>query len=174
MQDDVSDGVKALIKFGYADPDRVCIVGSSYGGYSALAGGAFSPELYRCVVAVNGVSDLPRMLGDEKRRHGSNHWVVSYWTKVIGDSKHELEKLKQLSPANFAAQFQAPVLLIHSKDDTVVPIRQSRIMKRALKKAGKPVELISLKGEDHWLSVSASRRAMLKAIDRFLDVHNPP
>ncbi len=151
MQDDVSDGVAALVEAGYADPDRVCIIGSSYGGYSALAGGAFSPELYRCVISINGVSDLPAMLAEAKSRYGYRHWVISYWHKIIGDSKTEREKLKSVSPVNFADQFQAPVLLIHGDDDTVVPIRQSQLMYKALKKAKKPVEFEELDGEDHWL-----------------------
>src|SRR5262249_34265217 len=58
MQDDVTDGVKALIADGTADPSRICIVGASYGGYAALAGGAFTPDLYKCVIAIAGVSDI--------------------------------------------------------------------------------------------------------------------
>ncbi|UTW45445.1 S9 family peptidase [bacterium SCSIO 12696] len=174
MQDDVSDGVKAMVSMKYADPDRVCIVGASYGGYSALAGGAFSPDLYQCVIAIAGVSDLPRMLSTEKRDHGKGHWVVSYWEKIIGNSKTERDKLKAISPIHFANKFQAPVLLVHGKDDTVVPIKQSQVMARALKKAKKPVEFITLKGEDHWLSTSSSRLALLKSMSEFLEKHNPP
>ena len=174
MQDDVSDGVSALIKAGYADPNKVCIMGASYGGYSALAGGAFSPELYKCIISVAGVSDLPRMLQDEKAYHGRNHWVVSYWQNVIGDAKKEREKLNIVSPVNFAADFQAPVLLIHGKDDTVVHPRQSRRMHRALRKHEKIVKYVEIKGEDHWLSTSQTRMATLKAISEFLEEHNPP
>ena len=54
MQDDITDGLKALIADGTADSKRVCIVGASYGGYAALAGGAFTPELYKCVVSNRG------------------------------------------------------------------------------------------------------------------------
>lgn len=173
MQDDITDGVDALIDVGYADPNRVCIMGASYGGYAALAGGAYTPEKYRCVISVNGVSDLPMMLSSEKRTHGSRHWVVKYWEALIGDSKAEREKLKGVSPAHAADRFAAPVLLIHGRDDSVVPIQQSQRMHRRLKRAGKPVELIELDGEDHWLSSSETRLAMLRAIDQFLRAHNP-
>jgi dipeptidyl aminopeptidase/acylaminoacyl peptidase len=171
MQDDITDGVKALINTGRADPERICIVGASYGGYAALAGGAFTPSLYKCVAAIAPVSDLPRMLIDEKQDHGTNHWVYDYWTDVIGDLKAERKKLESISPVNFAADFQAPVLLIHGKDDTVVPMRQSTRMERALINAGKPVELIRLKGEDHWLSTSETRLETLKALDAFVSKH---
>lgn len=173
MQNDVSDGVAALVAAGYVDPQRVCIMGAAYGGYSALAGGAFSPELYRCVISIAGVSDIPRMLDVEKSRYGRNHWVASYWEKIIGDSKSEKEKLKAISPTNFADNFQAPVLLIHGRDDTVVPIRQSEEMYKALKKANKEVDFVTLKGEDHWLSNSETRLALLKEVDQFLGQHNP-
>lgn len=173
MQDDVSDGVLALVKMGYADAERVCIMGASYGGYSALAGGAFSPELYRCVISVAGVSDLPKMLKDTKNKYGRRHWVNSYWKDVVGDSKAERAKLKKISPVNSAAAFRAPVLLLHGDDDTVVPISQSVRMAKALKKAGKSVEMVTLKDEDHRLSTSGSRLQMLSAIDKFLQLHNP-
>lgn len=174
MQDDVTDGVSYLVNQGYADPKRVCIMGASYGGYSALAGGAFTPDIYRCVVSVNGVSDLPRMLADTKQKHGRTHWVNSYWRDVIGDSKEERDKLKEVSPAYATAQFTAPLLLLHSRDDTVVPLRQSKVMYRAMKKSGQDVELVVLDGEDHWLSTSEMRLRTLKEIDRFLMMHNPP
>ena len=83
------------------------------------------------------------------------------------------EKLKAISPTNFADNFQAPVLLIHGRDDIVVPIRQSKEMYKALKKADKAVELITLKGEDQWLSSSETRLALLKEVDQFLQKHNP-
>ena len=171
MQDDVSDGVLSMIKSGYADPDRVCIVGASYGGYSALAGGAFSPELYKCVVSIAGVSDLPLMLKEEQSDFGRDHWVLSYWNRVMG--KTQGLDLAEISPINFADKFEAPLLLLHGNDDTVVKIRQSEVMYKAMNRAGKSVEFVKLKGEDHWLSGSETRLALLEKISEFLDKHNP-
>ncbi|WP_374516789.1 alpha/beta hydrolase family protein, partial [Brevundimonas sp.] len=68
----------------------------------------------------------------------------------------------------------APMLVIHGRDDTVVPIEQSRLMAEALRRAGKPVELVELEGEDHWLSRGATRQRMLAETLRFLEAHNPP
>ena len=171
MQDDVSDGVLGLVKAGMADPERVCIVGASYGGYSALAGGAFTPELYDCVVAIAPVSDLPRMIRDVKRERGSRHWAVDYWQELIGDPRAEKDKLEAISPVNAADKFTAPVLLIHGKKDTVVPIEQSEVMERALKKANKDVTFVELKTEDHWLSYGETRLETLKAMSSFVDQH---
>ena len=58
MQDDIADGVKKLIADGIADPKRICIVGASYGGYAALAGATFTPDLYACAASWAGVADL--------------------------------------------------------------------------------------------------------------------
>src|SRR5207244_12905956 len=70
MQDDVTDGVKALIASGQADPNRICVFGASYGGYAALIGGAQNPELYKCVVSWAGISDLVKLLKQERSRSG--------------------------------------------------------------------------------------------------------
>lgn len=174
MQDDITDGVNALITAKITDPDRVCVAGASYGGYAALAGAVFTPDLYKCVIAIAPVSDLNQMLRDERRDFGSNHWVVSYWKNAMADGDARRKKLQSISPANFAENATAPILLIHGDDDTVVPYEQSTRMKRALERAGKSVELIKLKGEDHWLSVAETRMQMLEAMDRFLMTHMPP
>ena len=113
------------------------------------------------------------MVKNIKFDYGSDHWVVSYWNKVIGDSKYEREKLREISPINYADNFKAPVLLLHGDDDSIIPIEQSKKMYKALKKANKVVDFVTLKGEDHWLSTSATRLQLLNAMDKFLDKHNP-
>ncbi len=172
MQDDVTDGVKSLISNGFSDPDKICIVGASYGGFSALAGGAFTPELYKCIAAYAPVTDLPMMLSEEKRKHGrSDSASYEYWSRIIGSPKEK--NLKKISPSYHADKFKAPVLLIHGRDDTTVEHKQSNVMYKALKKAGADVQYLPLKGEDHWLSTSETRLEMLKAMDAFLAKHNP-
>ena len=83
MQDDITDGVNAMITSEYADANRICIVGASYGGYAALAGGAFTPELYKCVAAVAPVTDLRDMLSEERRTRQRGHWAVEYWERLM-------------------------------------------------------------------------------------------
>ncbi len=169
MQDDLSDGVRAMIAQGVADPARVCIVGASYGGYAALAGAAFTPELYACAVSINGVSNLPAMLGWEADTHGTESDEVSYWKESIGP-KLDPEVIAK-SPLKAVDAVRAPVLLIYSVDDTVVPPSQSREMAEALKSHGTPTTLLKLDGDDHWLSHTESRVQMLRAIDDFLAVN---
>ena len=171
MQDDISDGVKALIKEGTADPKRICIVGASYGGYAALAGGAFTPELYKCVVSVSGISDIPQMLVDDKITHGTDSYVYNYWKKWVGDPKVDLEQMKAVSPAYHAVNFVAPVLLIHGKLDENVRHNQSIRMDKALFKANKKSELVLLEFEGHAFAFPPSRLKMFTEIERFLQTH---
>ena len=166
MQDDVTDGVKAMIEQGVANRARVCIVGASYGGYAALAGAAFTPDLYRCAVSVNGISNLPALLAYQKDHTGAESNQVAYWRDHIGPSTDA--KVIEKSPAKAAAQIRVPVMLMHAANDTVVPESQSREMARELEKLKKPVTYVALAGEDHWLSQSATRLQMLKELEKFL------
>ena len=92
----------------------------------------------------------------------------------MGVEFRKRESLEALSPARLAERAEGPVLLIHGKDDTVVPFDQSSLMAKALQRAGKPVELVTLPGEDHWLSRETTRLQMLNATVAFLEKHNPP
>jgi dipeptidyl aminopeptidase/acylaminoacyl peptidase len=169
MQTDISDGVAELAREGLVDPRRACIVGASYGGYAALAGVLLQHGLYRCAVAVAGVSDLAAMTGYVRDQEGDQPGAsMRYWRAFMG------EHADQVSPISFASHADAPILLIHGKDDTVVPFSQSQAMTAALKAAGKPVELVVLPGEDHWLSREETRVMMLKAAVAFVEKHDPP
>jgi dipeptidyl aminopeptidase/acylaminoacyl peptidase len=169
MQDDVTDGVKHLIADGTADPQRICIVGLSYGGYAALAGAAFTPELYACIASVSGVSDLPAMLIEEKRPFGADTDDVADDAERIGKASDP--NVIARSPARSASTVRAPVLLLHGVDDSIVPIDQSERMAKALEKAGKPVTFVKLPGEDHWLSRGETRLQVLKELEKFLAQH---
>ncbi|MBA3810347.1 MAG: S9 family peptidase [Caulobacteraceae bacterium] len=173
MQTDISDGVADLARQGVVDPQRVCIVGASYGGYAALAGVTLQQGLYRCAVAVSGVSDLNAMLAWEADRGGESTSTMRYWRRFMGTTSDGDGSLKALSPARLAAKADAPVLLIHGRDDTTVAISQSRNMRAALAGAGKAVELIELAGEDHYLSTQATRVQMLAAVTAFVEKNNP-
>jgi len=175
MQTDLSDGVRFLAKQGTIDPARVCIVGGSYGGYAALAGVTLDPGVYRCAVSVAGVSDLKRMLVWEKEReNGGDHISTRYWSRYMGVKGPDDPLLDEISPIKHIDRVTVPVLLIHGKYDTVVAYEQSEFMLKALQKANKPVELVTLKKEDHWLSRSETRLLMLQSSIAFLKANNPP
>ncbi|HEY7741051.1 MAG TPA: alpha/beta fold hydrolase [Steroidobacteraceae bacterium] len=169
MQDDLTDGVRAMIERGIADPQRVCIVGASYGGYAALAGAAFTPGQYACAASVNGIADLAGMYGYLTDRYGQESDSLAEWKRVVG--RLYAEDLSARSPTRSVAAIRIPILLVHGTNDIVVPISQSESFARALEEAGKPHRFIRLEGEDHWLSGAASRLRMLQELERFLGEH---
>jgi len=171
IQTDLLDGVAALAAAGEIDPARVCIVGASFGGYSALAGATLHPDAYRCAASIAGVSDLGALLQDESRLFGRE-------TASYGDLREELGvadagKIAATSPARHARNIKAPILLIHGDRDTVVLPSQSKLMADRLKEAGKVYEHIELPGENHYLTKSAMRTRMLEALEAFLAKHLP-
>jgi dipeptidyl aminopeptidase/acylaminoacyl peptidase len=169
MQDDLTDGVKKLVADGIADPKRVCIVGGSYGGYAALAGAALTPDVYACAVSFAGVSDLPKMLKEERTRYGKDSQAASFWISRIGSSFEDTDQLVATSPARQAVRIKCPVLLLHGEGDTTVPIEQSEFMADAMKSAGKQVEFIRFPGEDHYLNLADTRIRFLKETAAFLE-----
>jgi dienelactone hydrolase len=172
MQTDLSDGVAALAARGIIDPRRVCIVGHFYGGYAALAGVTLQHGIYRCAAAYGGIAHPPRLL----HNLDGSEWtetVKRYWRAFFGVGMHEYGAPNEISPLVHAAEADAPILLIQGQDDTIVDMEHIEEMEAALKRAGKPVELLKLKGEDHWLSHSATRLQMLEAMMAFVQKYNP-
>ncbi len=169
MQTDKSDGLAALAEAGIIDPNRACIVGASYGGYAALAGVTLQQGIYKCAVAVAPVSDIRRMYDEDYKASGKRKVTRTVMLERLGDP----DGWNNVSPERHAANADAPIMLIHGKDDTVVPFVHSFKMADALKDEGKPYEMITLEGEDHWLSLSETRHKMLAASVGFVQKHNP-
>jgi dipeptidyl aminopeptidase/acylaminoacyl peptidase len=174
MQTDISDGVADLARQGIIDPKRACIVGASYGGYAALAGVTIQHGLYRCAVADAPVADVAGFLGYIGEQRGYYTGAFRYMDAYLGATGEYDPSLAAISPVKQAAHADAPILLIHGKDDTVVPIEQSQAMETALRNAEKPVELLVLPNEDHWLSREQTRISMLSAAVAFVEKYNPP
>jgi dipeptidyl aminopeptidase/acylaminoacyl peptidase len=159
--DDITDGARHLVEAGIADPKRLCIVGWSYGGYAALLSAVEEPALYRCVVSIAGVTDLPKFIEDYRDFYG--------WRSVREFVGKDLDALEHGSPARRAAEFTAPVLLLHGDEDVDVRIDQSRKMAKALRKKKKDVEFIEYEDVAHAIGRNRYRIDMLDRIGAFLD-----
>ena len=168
MQDDITDGVRKAIADGIADPTRVCIVGASYGGYAALAGAAFTPDLYACAVSVSGISDVSEFLRYERKKYGRESAEIALWAKRLGSVDPDSATLEKASPINRVADVKCPVMLMHPSLDTTVPKAQSEDMAEALEDAGQTVSYVALEGDDHYLQLGATRLEMLRQLDTFL------
>jgi dipeptidyl aminopeptidase/acylaminoacyl peptidase len=170
VQDDLTAGVNKMVADGIADPKRICIVGASYGGYSALAGATFHPDLYACAISYAGLSDLSRVRYRLIQDNGNGSTAATEWDQYMGSSdvsRHESDA----SPAEHADRVKVPVLLLHSQNDVTVQIEQSEIEESALKSAGKQVEFIKLDGDDHYLHQEKTRTQVLTEVERFLKAH---
>ena len=156
---DVLDAGKWLVSQGIANPDKLAIVGWSYGGYAALQAAVIDPSVFKAVVAIAPVTDLPEL--KEQHRQWSDFLVVS---REIGEGPH----VREGSPALNAAKIKVPVLLFHGEMDRNVLIRQSKEMADRLGAAGVPHELVTWPDLDHQLEDSAARAEMLRQSDAFL------
>jgi dipeptidyl aminopeptidase/acylaminoacyl peptidase len=165
IQDDIEDAVRWAIDKNVADPKRIAIVGASYGGYSTLFALGKTPGLYTCGISIAGVSDwvsIYTKFDDPEYKFAREHWV-----KQIGDPA----KLKAISPVNFADQIKAPLLIIHGKEDVIVPLKQAKKMVSALERAGNKPEVLFIPEEGHGFKHEKARVQEFKAIEAFLAKH---
>jgi len=156
---DVLDAGRWLVAQGIASPDRLAVVGWSYGGYAALQSAVVDPGVFKAVIAIAPVTDLPEL--KEQHRNWSDFLIVS---REIGEGSH----VREGSPALNAARIKVPVLLFHGAMDRNVLIRQSKEMADRLAAAGVPHELVTWPDLDHQLEDSAARADMLRKSDAFL------
>jgi dienelactone hydrolase len=177
MQDDITAGVKWLVDQKIAAPDRICIVGASYGGYAALWGLAKTPELYKCGVSTAGVSDIENMLkGDSDfNQTAVGREVIRH---KVGDPKTMAASFDAVSPLKHADRVVAPVLVVHGDRDARVPVEQSKRMVDELQRLHKDVKYIEFEGEGHGVAQVAHRtawyEAMLALFARTIGKGEPP
>ena len=149
MQNDVEDALAATLASGKIDPARVAISGGSYGGYAALMGAVKTPDAYRAVVSIAGVSHLDDFLANARSEDGADSPTYQYWLKTIGDPVADKALLAASSPALRAREIKAPVLLVHGTADAIVPVEQSKTMNKALKAAGNPAKYVQMDWVGH-------------------------
>jgi dipeptidyl aminopeptidase/acylaminoacyl peptidase len=156
---DVLDGGRWLVAQGVASPDKLAVVGWSYGGYAALQSAVVDPSVFKAVVAVAPVTDL---IGFKQQfRYWSNYYLVEDY---LGEGPQAAEG----SPARNAQKIRAPVLMFHGTDDINVDYAQSQLMDKSLAAAGVPHELVTFEHLDHYLDDSAARAQLLRSSEAFL------
>lgn len=172
MVTDTIDGVKYLISKNVVNPDKICVTGASYGGYQALQLPVVEPDMFKCAISVNGVSDVLEILKFESARSGSqNSGVIKFWNRIIGDYHNDRDKMKDISPAQNVDKIKAEILLVHGEDDLTVPINQTEIMSKKLKKNRQGGRIIKLPDDDHNLSLADSRRKLLEESEKLFAKH---
>lgn len=166
MQDDLVDATRWAIQSGVADPQRICIMGHSYGGYAAVWGAMRDSGLYRCVVASMGVYDLP--LRYEEGECQLNAKCIRLIEQMMGKDS---ERLKAVSPVHFSGEMKTPVLLVHGDHDKRVPIEHAHRMRQTFTAKGTPFEWMELPGSGHGFASESVREAFYERLVRFLSTH---
>lgn len=161
MLDDINDATKWAIKNEFADPNRICIAGASYGGYAALQGVVKDGSLYKCSISFAPVTDLTTFMV-------SLEDAVGYQSYVDYVKSEELS-YDEASPAQNLDRLNIPVLLMHGTDDANVPVVQSRDFYKKMKDARKNITYIEFEKGDHSLSDQKYRIQFLKEIEIFLE-----
>ena len=158
---DITDGTQWLINERISDPDKVCIIGWSYGGYAALMSVIEQPERYQCVISIAGVTS-PKDLIDDHRNYLSSRAVREF----IGT---ENDVLKSGSPLYRVDEIDVPVLLFHGDKDLNVELDHSKKLSKALKKNKKPFKYHEYDETQHSIWSNKYRIDMLEKIGDFID-----
>jgi dipeptidyl aminopeptidase/acylaminoacyl peptidase len=168
MQDDLTDAVKWAVDQGIADPARVCIYGASYGGYAALAGAVFTPDLYRCAVNYVGVSDMTLI---SNWQHEESEEGKAFYRDMVGDDKKILDSI---SPVNFVSRIKIPTLHAYGENDPRVDIKNWHELERELKKYQKTYEYIHEDNEGHGFRSEQASINFHLHLEAFLDRYLAP
>ncbi|MFT5755426.1 MAG: dipeptidyl aminopeptidase/acylaminoacyl peptidase [Alteromonadaceae bacterium] len=164
IQDDILLATNYAIQQGVADKNKICIFGTSFGGYSALQSAIKSPDLFKCAIGYAGVYDLPMLFeeGDIK----AIKWGDAFLNKTLG-----LDEAKQIaqSPVYHVDKLKAPVLLIHGEDDQRAPIAHAEKLKDALEQHNHPYEWFVKDKEGHGFYDEANILEANKKILSFLN-----
>lgn len=170
MQDDITWGVKYLIEKGIVDKEKVGIFGISYGGYAALAGLAFTPELYACGISFVGHSNLFTLLNS----------IPPYWEAIrstfyvkIGDPTTDLglAQISRQSPLFSADKISAPLMVVQGQNDPRVKKVESDQIVLSLHKRGITVEYINAPDEGHGFTQPINNMAFIVSMEKFLATH---
>jgi dipeptidyl aminopeptidase/acylaminoacyl peptidase len=165
MHDDLIDAVSYIVGQGWADPARVAIYGGSYGGYAALVGAAFTPDVFRCAVDIVGPSNLKTLL----------ETIPPYWVPMIaqlyrrvGNPETDDEFLWSRSPLSRAGDIRIPLLIAQGANDPRVKQAESEQIVAALKDAGIDYEYMLFPDEGHGFAKPENRIKFYTAAERFL------
>jgi dipeptidyl aminopeptidase/acylaminoacyl peptidase len=161
MHQDVLDQVQWAIDEGIADPDKVAILGGSYGGYEALVGMTITPDIFACGIAIVGPSNLEIFMP---------HWDEDRMGKIIGDprTKEGRAFLRSRSPINFAQNTKNPVLIGQGARDSRVPQEQSDTVVEKMQQAGVEVTYIVYPDEGHGFAKPANNMSFYAITEVFL------
>ncbi len=174
MQDDITDGVKWAIDQGYADPNRVCIYGGSYGGYATMQGLEKTPELYKCGINYVGVTDLELFVTNTWSDFSYSPMLDNEMKDMFGDVSKDSAQIKATSPVLHADRIKAPVFMAYGAADVRVVPEHGFRMKAAMESVGQHPEWMIADGEGHGYRSLSNQIMFYGAMEKFLDKYIGP
>jgi dipeptidyl aminopeptidase/acylaminoacyl peptidase len=170
MSEDHEDALKWAVDEGFADPERACISGASYGGYAALQAMVKTPGLFKCAIAGLAPTDMEYQITTLAGDTGWNESGMKYWRTVIGTEDLGSKQVRELSPLYNADKIKGAVFLWAGQDDIRVPISQINRMSSALKAAGNPPSAYVVKErEGHGFGKLENRLDLYTQVLKFLE-----
>jgi dipeptidyl aminopeptidase/acylaminoacyl peptidase len=168
MHDDLIDGLEFAIAQGWIDRERMGIFGGSYGGYAALVGATFTPDVFKCAIDYVGPSNLITLLESIPP-----YWfaVAKQFAKLLGDPVKDRDFLWERSPLRLVDQIKIPVLIAQGANDPRVKQAESEQIVAALKEHGLPYEYLLFSDEGHGFVRPENREKFHLASERFLAEH---
>ena len=173
MQDDLADAARWAVAQGIADPQRVCIMGASYGGYATLMGLAKDGDLFRCGVQWVGVADL-QLLFDANWGDTSDEFRRFGMPQLIGDRQKDAAQLEATSPVKLAARIKNPLLMGYGGADRRVPIEHGRRFFAAVKPHNPQAEFVEYEKEGHGWALHDTEVDWWTRVEAFLARHLAP
>lgn len=153
MQTDIEDGVNHLISRGLVNgSNNRAIVGASYGGYAALAAATLTPDKYKCIISINGVTDPVALINSYDTEDPVDKYVRDVWVRRIGNPETQLGALQAISPIHNLDKVQANIMLVHGVEDEIVPFSQSQSFYDKARDVGLTVSFSKLNnvGHNYW------------------------
>ncbi len=166
IQADIIEATEWAISKGYAEKDKVCIMGGSFGAYSAVQSATIKPDLFQCVIATAGVYDLSLLF--EEGNVKKLYYGESYLKRVIGEDE---QIIKAMSPVTHVKKLKAPVLLIHGEKDEQAPISHAERLIKAMKKHNKTYQWLEIDDEAHGFYDEQNQSLYYSAVLKFLNDH---
>lgn len=170
MHTDVIEGLEHAVAQGWADRDRAAIYGGSYGGYAALVGATFTPDVFRCAVDIVGPSNLVTLL-----KTVPPYWfgVVTQFHKLLGHPDTDHDFLMERSPLSRVDDIRIPLLIAQGANDPRVKQAESEQIVEALRKRGIPHTYLLYEDEGHGFARPENRLDFYEHAERFLAEHLP-
>jgi len=176
MVEDIQQCIDLVAKQKLIDPERIALMGGSFGAYATIFLAAKDPERYKAAIAIAGIYDFEEHIEDlrkdtinGRRYDGQYHFL----TQHLGDPDLDSTYLRSISPIHIADQIRCPTMVVHGADDRVISYHQSKDLIRILKNSGIPLDFYFEYDEGHGFQKEENAIEFFQKVESFLETYMP-